>query len=159
MRKTIIFSIISLVITIIIVSGCIGTYKGDVPEPLYQDPADCEELSDEEKDRCYSYLGSKNKDLNLCKKISKPGWWRGECFSDVGIALNKLSICMEIESEYHQERCLAKVGVSLADVNVCNYIEGQLARESCYAGIISVTKNKSLCKNITLNEDLLKLHC
>ena len=59
------------------------------------------------------------------------------------------SICLTLKGQNSRDSCLQKVGVSRGSPLVCQLIESQSYSRVCFEGVLSASKNASVCGGIS----------
>jgi hypothetical protein len=124
----------------------------------------CDEINQTSiAEQCYSMLLMNGTAANssTCEKMS--GVNRDDCFSNLAIAENDSSICMNVNYSYERDNCISKISIAHENPSMCEPISIDASRDLCKNQIfemLAVTnKDPSFCKLLVSengsNQDLV----
>lgn len=94
---------------------------------------ECEELTGEERDRCYLEIASSQSELLACDMVSDE-LSRDLCYRNIAISKEDSSICPEISNEEERDYCYSGVAVRKKDASLCEKVSNPVFKKSCQLG-------------------------
>jgi len=115
----------------------------------------CKNLSNaqSEKDNCYADLAVEKQKVSLCEKIEFEGYIY-DCYIDLAVDKGDSSICTKIDqNDFHRwDICHKEVATKINDVSLCEEIIDENSMGDCYMEIAIQTNNIALCEKANVKE-------
>lgn len=171
--------ILVLLVLCCLFSGCMELELREAVSK--NDPNECQKLSADSRDDCYTEYAVDRKDAGLCEKAV---YGKNYCYAQVARARKDADLCMKITgsstslntcvanvasdtgdftpcinhlSGTGKSACIKAVAVKLRDVSVCDYLEYGSGRNGCIESVAVAQHDASLCEKV--NTEKGRIYC
>lgn len=161
------FLVIGIILILLAVGGYIALssiYKGY----FLNNPSNCESLQTG-KDACYNSIAQKNRNPNLCDKISiqssdPKSDSRDNCYSNVAESLLNSDLCtkiLKISGDGSRDTCYLNIATKTKNVDLCDKMASQsttvinggqvfVNKDFCVQNVAMEALNSTLCDSISV---------
>ena len=123
---------------------------------LHDNWEECRDIEDRYwQDNCWYHFGIQGNQEDFCGNIDNtPQQLR--CVKKVAYETNDVELCQRLSFK-EATACVFHVAKELQDISKCNVIEKLNGKDSCILAVAKVTKDESLCEEISY--DLIRKTC
>ena len=174
------FTLISFLIGILFISGCISNfypydkafYYGQVTDKAVSenDASICMQIDDQGKrDECIGFVAIETNNFSLCNGLSSKmshdlryisGFEGGlinasiedACFFEVFVITENWKLCEKIKDLSLKDSCYLNIAGRKTNISICEMIKSFSIRDGCYFDIARLTNDTDICYKISIDD-------